>query len=145
MRKKAPAYDYSSFRRCDFKSRDETLLLLGHLVSMTLSGNDRLSVALVSVVLRPWLLLLRTNSPMPNRPNSTAMATTTPTMMAVLSLSVWHVLRIWSYYNELSTRIAFWSHRLILESDRHTWIRLWTLIYEVLPASSNPWADMYTK
>lgn len=63
---------------------------------MTLSGNDRLSVALVSVVLRPWLLLLRINSPMPRRNSSNAMATVTPTMMAVLSLSVRHAQRILS-------------------------------------------------
>lgn len=63
---------------------------------MTLSGNERLSVALVSVVLRPWLLLLRTNSPMPNRDSSRAIATVTPTMIAVLSLSVRHARQIFN-------------------------------------------------
>lgn len=73
-----------------------SIVISWHLVSMTLSGNERLSVALVSVVLRPWLLLLRINSPMPNRNSSNAMATVTPTMMAVLSLSVRHAQRILS-------------------------------------------------
>lgn len=54
---------------------------------MTLSGRDRSSVALASVVLRPWLRRRRIRSPIPSRASRT-MGTVTPTIMAVLSLSV---------------------------------------------------------
>ena len=58
-----------------------------YLVSMTLSGSERSSVALVSVVLRPWLLRRLISSPMPRRASSSTIGTVTPTMIAVLSLS----------------------------------------------------------
>lgn len=56
-------------------------------MSITLSGRDKLSVVLVSVVFRPWLLLRLTNNPIPNKASKSTIGTVTPTMIAVLSLS----------------------------------------------------------
>lgn len=77
------------------------------------------------------------------------MATVTPTMMAVLSLSVRHAQRILSVtmsqtiaknnrvrYVCLLKRMLHLSYGVDKSLNFHS---------EILPASSNPWADMYTK
>lgn len=77
------------------------------------------------------------------------MATVTPTMMAVLSLSVRHAQRILSVtMSQMVTKNNRITIRSFVKKISHLSRGIDKALNfhsEILPASSNPWADMYTK